>query len=266
MDGDYLQIGKEAAKLGGRELRRFWGRAKELYTKSSSVDLVTEADQASERAILEFLQRESPHCPCLSEEGAGAGEKERSGLQWVIDPLDGTTNYAHGYPQVAVSIALVEEGFTLVGVVYDPLRDELFEGMKGKGAHCNGEKLVVSSTGQLQKSLLATGFSYERGDFERAKYAPFCYLTHRSRGVRRGGSAALDLAYVAMGRLDGFWESGLQAWDMAAGRLLVQEAYGKITGWLGEEYDLWQGTIVASNGALHEPFLEALAKGSSCLG
>lgn len=257
-DEDCLQVACEAAKAGGQQLRRLWGKAKALYTKSSIADIVTEADKASEEAILEILAKYTPHYATLSEE-SGASSHTHSEFLWVVDPLDGTTNYSHSYPMISISIALLCQNAPLAAVVYDPLHNELFCCLQASGAYLNDTMIRASAIGSLERSLLATGFPYDRKTRKDDNYAQFCYMTHHCHGVRRGGSAALDLAYVAAGRLDGFWEKGLKVWDIAAGILLIQEAGGLVSGWQGEAIDLWSGSIVATNGHLHAALCQGLA-------
>jgi len=243
---------RAAAFAGALQLERHFGHLTCVRSKSIAGDLVTEADEASEKEILAVIRKDFPkHC-VLSEE-SGWQEAENANALWVIDPLDGTTNYAHGYPIFAISIAFAFEGDVKVAVIYDPTRKELFSAIKNLGAYLNGTKIGVSNESRLEKSLLATGFPYDR----KAKtgydtnYPQFCNLTADSQGVRRGGAAALDLAYVAAGRLDGFWESGLKPWDMAAGALLVEEAKGQVTTYAGKKFRLDAPNILATNSHLH---------------
>jgi myo-inositol-1(or 4)-monophosphatase len=187
-----------------------------------------------------------------------AGSENR--FLWAVDPLDGTTNFAHRYPAFAVSIGLLIDGEPAVGVVYEPLRDELFFAARGLGAFLNYRPIRVSATEGLAKSLLVTGFAYDRRETDDNNYAEFCHFTHLSQGVRRGGSASLDLAYVAAGRLDGYWERGLSPWDIAAGIVLVREAGGTVSAYDGSPFDIDSGRILASNGLLHTAMINELAK------
>jgi myo-inositol-1(or 4)-monophosphatase len=177
---------------------------------------------------------------------------------WAIDPLDGTTNYAHGYPIAAVSIGLLIEGIPQVGVVYNPFKNELFRAAKGLGATLNYRPIGVSQTSELSKSLLVSGFAYDRCTTKDNNYAEFCYLTHLTQGVRRSGSASLDLTEVACGRLDGYWERGIRPWDVTAGIVLVEEAGGKVSAYDGSEIDLRSGRILATNGRIHANLSQAL--------
>jgi myo-inositol-1(or 4)-monophosphatase len=213
-------------------------------------------DQRAEALILERIRRAFPDDAILAEEqGAATG---RSGRRWIVDPLDGTTNYAHGLPLFGVSIALESARRLVLGVVYDPERDELFVAERGGGATLNDAPIRVSATGALEQSLLVTGFPYnirETADTNLAEYAAFSL---RARAVRRLGSAVIDLAYVACGRFDGYWELRLGAWDVAAGAVLVEEAGGRITGIDGGALDVDAPTLLATNGMIHDAMLEAL--------
>lgn len=245
------EIALQAAEKGGAILKKYWGKLPSVEYKLHPSDLVTIADKEAEAAVINHLLTHFPDHAILAEESGTAGAKDAS-FTWIIDPLDGTTNYTHQYPMVAIAIALQQEGEIVLGIVYNPIYEELFIAERGKGAFFNGEKMRVSTTADLQNGLLATGFAYDRQLVPETNYSQFCHLTHISQGVRRGGSAALDLAYVAAGRLDGFWERGLKPWDLAAGKLLVEEAGGRVTGYEMAPFDLFSGKIVASNGVLHE--------------
>lgn len=245
-----LETAIHAAKQGGDVLRRYWGKLAGYREKSTRGDLVTEADQASEDVVLGLIREAYPRHAIVAEE-SGAHEGVSSPYLWAVDPLDGTTNYAHTYPQVAVSIGVLQEGEPVVAVVYNPIIDELFTAAKGGGAYLNGEPIHVSPVDRVSSSLLATGFAYDRRDTDDNNYEEFCELTSNCHGVRRDGAAAIDLAYVAAGRFDGFWERGLKIWDVAAGALLVNEAGGKVTGYHNEPVDLNSGWILATNGRIH---------------
>ncbi len=214
-------------------------------------DFVTEMDKRSECMITERLRGEFPAIGIYAEESGAAGSMESF---WVIDPLDGTTNFIHGYPAFSVSIALYDGGETVLGFVYDPLKKELFEAAKGDGAFLNGKKIMVSKAERLEEALLGTGFPFSVHRFIDPYLATFKELFLESRGVRRAGSAALDLAHVAAGRLDGFWELYLKPWDMAAGALIVREAGGTVTDFFGGDGYLSAGHIVAAP----EPVLEKI--------
>ena len=251
-----LDVATEAAKAGAEQLKKYWRNISNLRQKSFSSDLVTEADEKSEQAILKVLTHYFSTHHILSEE-AGANEISSS-FSWGIDPLDGTTNYAHHYPVFAISIGLLYQGQPILGVIYHPIAEEMFTAYQGGGAYLNGEKIKVSKTKELDKSLLATGFAYDRASREDNNYAEFSHLTNLTHGVRRGGSAALDLAYVACGRLDGYWESGIKIWDIAAGVALIQEAGGKVSDYDLSALDYYSGRILASNSLLQKRLSESL--------
>lgn len=246
----FLDIATEAALAGGAILQRYWGKLTAVEQKGRPGDLVTEADKASEAAVLAVIQRHLPDHAILAEESGQRGQGDGAYL-WAIDPLDGTTNYAHQYPFSAVSVGLLIQGKPAVGVVYDAFHQDLFRAARGLGATLNRQPIQVSSTDRLGDSLLVTGFAYDRRETPDNNYAEFCHFTHLTQGVRRGGSAAMDLAYVACGRLDGYWERGLSPWDLAAGVVLVEEAGGRVTAYDQTPFDIKTGRILASNGHLH---------------
>lgn len=252
-----LDIATEAALAAGTLLQDYWGNLETIEEKGRPGDLVTEADKAAEAAVLKVLQRHVPNHNILAEEAGQVGNWESAYL-WAIDPLDGTTNYAHQYPASTVSIGLLIDGVPQVGAIFDPFRQELFRAARGLGATCNRRPIRVSTTADLGKSLLVTGFAYDRQKTADNNYAEFCYLTHLTQGVRRSGSASLDLAYVACGRLDGYWERGLSPWDVAAGVVIVEEAGGNVTAYDGGPFQLRSGRILATNGPLHGPLQTAL--------
>ena len=251
-----LDVAVAAARRAGGILRWHLERGVEARTKNSPIDLVTEADKASEASIVPMLAQAFPHHRILSEEGGG--NHADSEWVWIVDPLDGTTNFAHGYLNFAVSIALQRAGATVVGVVYDVMRDELFAARQGAGAHCNGRPIKVSSTPRLERSLLTSGFPYDRQTNSHNNMDHFADLLMRTHSVLHSGSAALDLAAVACGRLDGYWEFKLSSWDYAAGWLLVLEAGGRVTGPEGEHVDMQKGDLVATNGHIHDELLARL--------
>ncbi len=253
-------IAVRAAEAGGATLSRYFGRlaAHQVREKGSSGNLVTEADLAAERAVLALLEAETPDYGVLAEE---SGRRQRPGdFEWCVDPLDGTTNFAHGYPFFATAVALCWRGRPVVAALAVPVLGELYRAAHGLGAFCNGQPIRVSECRSIGESLLVTGFAYDRSSRLDNNYAEFAWFTHRSHGVRRGGAATVDLAFVASGRLDGYWERGLAPWDLAAGTLLVQEAGGVVSGYGGEPLDLASGRVVASGPALHRPLLEGLAQ------
>jgi myo-inositol-1(or 4)-monophosphatase len=255
----FLDVATEAALAAGAVLQKYWGNLETVKEKGRPGDLVTEADAAAEAVVLEILDRHFPDHQVLAEESGKQGN-EASQYLWAIDPLDGTTNYAHQYPFFATSIGLLADGVPQVGVIFDPFRQELFRAAKGLGATRNRQPISVSTTDNLANSLLVTGFAYDRHETVDNNYAEFCHLTHLTQGVRRAGAASLDLAYVACGRLDGYWERGLSPWDIAAGVLLVEEAGGKVTAYDQTPFDLHSGRILATNGSLHQPLSDALLK------
>jgi myo-inositol-1(or 4)-monophosphatase len=246
----------EAARRAGAYLREHRHGVHTVDRKTSAINLVTEIDRGAEALIVRLLRDRFPDHGVLAEEGGeirGAGRH-----QWIVDPLDGTTNFVHGLPIYAVSIGLVEEGRQTLGIVYDPTLDECFVAERGDGATLNDRSLGVSATATVDESLLATGFPYnirETADTNLAEYAAFA---RRCRVVRALGSAALCLAWVAAGRLDGYWELRLGAWDVAAGALLVEEAGGRVTGLDGSPLDLAAPSVVASNGAIHAEIVDTL--------
>ncbi len=255
-----LNFAIQTARDAGRVLSERFGRATLQVTHKGDIDLVTEADLAAERLIIERIQSYYPRHTVLAEESSAgvAREESASEYRWIVDPLDGTTNYAHGYPCFCVSIALERAGEFVIGVVYDPTRDELFAAEQGGGATLNARPIRVSAIDDLSRALLCTGFPYDvrdRGDFARH----FTNFIMHAQGVRRDGSAALDLAYVAAGRFDGFWEEGLRAWDVAAGKILIEEAGGRVTHYDGKSFDVFTPPIVVSNGLVHEAMMHVLA-------
>ncbi len=249
-----IELAKAAALAAGRLQREhFEGHIK--VSHKGEIDLVTEIDLQSERLILELLA--SSGIPVLGEEIAKA---EPSGLYWLVDPLDGTTNYAHGFPWFAVSIALMEDKEPIAGVVYHVMLDELFWAERNKGAFLNGRRLKVSETKRLGEALLATGFPYNVHQKPDKVVKAFHDFLVRAQGIRRAGAAALDLAYLACGRFDGFWEPLLKPWDTAAGMLLVLEAGGRVTDFLGQTYDPFVPHILATNGLIHEEMIPITSK------
>ena len=252
----------DLAREAGAILRNGLDRPRELDFKSRA-DLVTDIDLASERLLVAALREHFPTHAILAEEGGG--EAQTAGYLWLVDPLDGTTNYAHGYPVFSVTLALLHQGELELGVVYDPLRDECFTAERGRGAWLNGRRLRVSSTAGLRLALLSTGFPYHRFTSADTNIAQFNAMIMQCQGVVRSGSAALDFAYVAAGRSDGHWELGLRPWDSAAGALLVREAGGRVSDWHGDAYTPWNERVVATNDALHAQVLDVLTARSGAL-
>ncbi len=247
-----LDAAISAAREAGEVLREGFGWQHSVRYKGE-VDLVTEVDEQAERVIREILLGAFPAYGMLAEEGGAlVGEED---ARWIVDPLDGTTNYAHGLPIFCVSIALERADKVVLGVVHDPMREETYAAERGRGATLNGEPIRVSGTDEPIRALIATGFPYDRIEMPKALdlFGRFAALT---RGMRRLGSTALDLCYVAAGKLDGYYERGIWAWDIAAGSLILEEAGGKVTDYRGGELDLESREIVASNGALHPAMTE----------
>jgi myo-inositol-1(or 4)-monophosphatase len=236
-----------AAKRAGEVLRASFG-TEHTITYKGEVDLLTEVDEEAERVIREELLGTFPTYGMLAEEGGEQTGEE--GVRWIVDPLDGTTNYAHGLPIFCVSIALERAGKVVLGVVHDPMGEETFVAERAGGAALNEEPITVSETDELIRALIATGFPYDRSEMPEALEL-FGRLAESTQGMRRLGSAALDLCYVAAGRLDGYYERGIWPWDLAAGSLILEEAGGTVTGYRGEVLDLDGREIVASNGRLH---------------
>jgi myo-inositol-1(or 4)-monophosphatase len=255
--GELREVCAEAARCGGAVLRERWGKARTIELKGG-IDLVTDADRASEVALLELLAAKAPGAHVLAEEsgasGAGAG-----GLRFFVDPLDGTTNYAHGVPHFAVNVAVSDARGLAAGATYDPLRDELFTAARGEGATLGGAPIGVSGRSELAGSLLVTGFPYDVHERYEYPLRLFGAFVRRARAVRRFGSAALDLAYVACGRFDGFWELALKPWDVAPGILIAREAGALVTDMSGGDRMLETGDILAATPALHRPMLEVIS-------
>lgn len=252
----YLTTAVNIAREGGALLAQLFKRPKEISYKRPS-DLVTNADRRSEALILERLQSYFPKHAIVAEE-SGASKTE-SDFCWYVDPLDGTTNFAHGFPVFCVSLGLAYRGATIAGVVYDPIREELFAAERGAGAYLNNARIQVSETRKLSESLLATGFPpfANNHDLNIRFYQAFTRLSH---GVRRAGSAALDLCSVAAGRFEGFWELRLNPWDKAAGSLIVAEAGGRVTDLAGGPFNLLADEIFASNGHVHGQICEVFTE------
>ncbi|MCU0595745.1 MAG: inositol monophosphatase [Desulfobacterota bacterium] len=250
-----LSAARQIALEAGALLKGFLGRITQIAHKSET-DLVTEADLQSEKLILESLGRRFPGDSVLTEESGAHGHGSKR--VWLIDPLDGTINFAHELPFFAVSMGLQVEGETVVGVVYSPCTQECFEGAKGVGAFLNQRPITVSKTTELIHSLLATGIPYTVRQNPGDIFRRFSNLTLRSRGVRRIGSAALDLCYVAAGRFAGYWEQDLNPWDTAAGAFFVEEAGGRVTDFEGNPFNPFLKTILATNSLIHEDMMAAL--------
>jgi myo-inositol-1(or 4)-monophosphatase len=245
-----LQAACRAALVGGSIIHKLYNTPHTIEMKGI-INLVTEADVASESAIIASLNEDVPGIDIMAEESAGDNLKAPTGSVWVIDPLDGTTNFAHGFPFFAVSIALLKDGVPQVGVVYCPMQDELFAACRGTGAWLNGTTIQTTNTKFLVEALVATGFPYDIHKYLDDVLGQMRAILPKVRDVRRPGAAAVDLAYVACGRLDGFWEMDLQPWDTAAGWLLVTEAGGVVTDFAGQTYSPFVPEILAANSPLH---------------
>lgn len=249
----------KAAKEAGKIILHYYSKNVNALNKKNTYNLVTKADIAAEKTIINIIKNKYPNHSILTEESGR--RKNKSDYCWIIDPLDGTNNFYHKYPMFCVSIALYKNESPLIGLVFDPLRKELFYAEKNKGAFLNNKEIKVSNADNLNKSLLALGFYYERGLLMRkslAQMKKFFYA--KVHGIRRTGSAALDLCYTACGRFDGYWELKLNPWDYAAGSLIVMEAGGKITDTQGGKYNLMMKNIVASNGKIHKDMIRILKK------
>ncbi|MDY6856219.1 MAG: inositol monophosphatase family protein [Thermodesulfobacteriota bacterium] len=259
MDG-ILEVALYAALNGGKILKENFGKSFKIDFKGE-INLVTHIDRLSEETIVDIIRDRYPDHQILAEESEG--KKSESKYRWIIDPLDGTTNYAHGFPFFCVSIALEKDSEIILGIIYDPLLEELFIAEKDKGAYLNKKKITVSSTEDLIHSLLATGFPYDLRETDENNLDHFSNFIMSAQAVRRAGSAALDLCYVAMGRFDGFWELKLSPWDVAAGSLIVKEAGGIVTDFKGRGFDIYSKEIVASNKKIHKEMVEVLKKGKN---
>ncbi len=256
---DYLSVAIDFARRAGKTQMDHLGRVKQIERKGA-INLVTEVDKLCEKLIFEGIHSAFPDHDVLGEEGIA--ERRKSEFRWIVDPLDGTTNYAHSFPFFGVSIALEHKEDIVCGVVYDPVRDEIFAAEKGKGATLNGSPVRVSVAPNLKESLLATGFAYSVQEKGRPDNLDnFEAFIKTALAVRRPGAAAIDLAYVACGRLDGFWELFLKPWDIAAGIIIIREAGGKVTDFDGAPIDVYGTEILASNGKIHKEMIEVLSAG-----
>ncbi len=249
-------VALEAAREAGRLLRENLGRANAVEFKGE-IDLVTEMDRKAEELIVGRLASAFPDHSIIAEEREGV--ERASPYRWIVDPLDGTTNYAHGYPVFCVSIAFEAEGQVILGVVYNPVLEETFLAEKGRGATLNGRPIHVSGTERLERSLLATGFPYDIRRTRDNNLNHFCNFALKAQAIRRAGSAALDLCYVGCGRFDGYWELRLKPWDVAAGSLIVKEAGGMVTTFDGGPFTIYSDNIVASNGRIHREMIQVLS-------
>ena len=255
---DFQELAIQAVRESGR-IQKDWLRKDKRIELKGAINLVTEVDRRCEQRIIEIIKKAFPGHNILTEETPMP--ELPSPYRWIIDPLDGTTNYAHGYPCFCTSLALELEGEVIVGAIYDPLLDELFTAQKGKGAFLNNERLAVSKTDRLTNALICTGFPYDLRKSRVNNLDHFNNFVMKARAIRRDGSAALDLCYVAAGRFDGFWELKLYAWDVAAGKLLIEEAGGRVTDFRGGSLDIYGKEILATNGRIHGEMIKVLRKG-----
>ena len=251
-----LQTAKQAAYQAGQMIRSRIGKLKRVRYKGA-INIVTDVDEKAEAMIVGLLKKSYPDYGILAEESP---EQIKGDNKWIIDPLDGTTNFAHGFPFFAVSIALERAGETVLGVVYDPVRDEMFYAEKGKGAFLNKKRISVSTVNKMGQSFLATGFAYDFKAKKQNNLNHFSNFLMVSMAVRRAGAAALDLCYVACGRFDGFWELGLSPWDTAAAEFIIREAGGKVTDISGKKFSNYGKSIVASNNLMHKKMINILGK------
>lgn len=252
-----LQLAIESAHKAGEILLGFYEKNVRIERKGR-IDLVTEADIASEKAVIDLIRQNMPADLILSEESNPTLDKISEAGMWVIDPLDGTTNFAHGFPWFCISIAYVERGEPVLGVIYLPIQKELFYAIRGCGAWLNGRKIAVSTASELSNALLATGFPYDIQKQAKRVLSAFGAVITNVQGIRRAGAAAIDLAYVACGRLDGFWEINLKPWDTAAGILLLTEAGGMVSDFKGNDYSIFYPELLATNTKLHELMIKTL--------
>lgn len=259
--GALLETATAASQEAGSLLREYAGAGFHIEYKNP-INLVTDADRAAEQCVIDRIKAHFPTHRFLAEE-RGRLEEAQSPYLWIIDPLDGTTNFAHGYPAYCVSIGLEYEGRCVLGAIFDPSRNELFTAIEHQGARLNGRLVHVSNTMTLDRSLLVTGFAYDIRETPRNNLDHFVKFALKAQGLRRTGSAALDLCYVAAGRFDGFWEVRLNPWDMAAGAVIVREAGGRLTDFSGKDLSIYGQELVASNGQIHEAMLAVLSQETS---
>ena len=254
-----INVAIEAAREAGKFLKYSVGKVRTIETKQGEErNLVSEIDRGSEEKIISLIKRHYPSHGILAEESGGSDPDAE--YLWIIDPLDGTTNFLHGLPVFSVTIGIARRGEIIAGVVYDPNQDILYSAEKGSGAYMNGRRMKVSTTGKLIDSLLMTGFPYDVAQNPGQAVEHFVDFLMEAGGIRRFGSAAIDLCYVAAGRLDGFWEVNLNPWDMAAGILLVTEAGGKVSDFAGAPLSIFGKKVVASNGVIHDAMVSVLGK------
>jgi myo-inositol-1(or 4)-monophosphatase len=240
-----LEVCFKAAKAASIIIRKYYGREFEIK-KKGIINLVTEVDVLAQKAIVAVILKAFPKDSILAEEG-DLSKTKKANRRWVVDPIDGTTNFAHGYPRFCVSIAFEQKGIVECGVIHDPIMNEVFHAVRGKGAFLNKKRLKVSKINKLKEALLVTGFPYDLDDPETDNVPYFLHMLRKAQAIRRDGSAALNLAYIAAGRFDGFWELGLSPWDVAAGFLIIEEAGGKVTDFFGKKAPITCRNVVAGN-------------------
>ena len=253
-----LEFAVQLAFESGKIQKKYFQKTLSIMHKGE-IDLVTNVDFECQSRILELVEKAFPDDEVISEEKTNTYEAGKN--RWIVDPLDGTTNYAHGYPFFCTSIAYEVDGEIIIGVVYNPIMDELFFARKGEGSFFNGEKMGVSSVKEIKQALLATGFPYDVVTNPNNNLNHWTKFMMRAQALRRDGSAGLNLSYVAAGRFDGFWEVRLSPWDMAAGMLIVREAGGIITSLSGETFSLYEGGVLASNGLIHDQMVDVIREG-----
>ena len=251
-----VEVAIDAALAAGKIQRERADQIGEIRYKGHTADPVTEIDLLCEQEIIRRIRKVFPDHDFLAEESADTYSMKEADGKWIIDPLDGTLNYSHGYPCYCVSIALEYKGEIVVGVIYNPCLDELFVAEKGRGATMNSRPISVSQADQLQSSLLVTGFAPQLQESLNKNLEYFCRFMHACQAVRRPGSAAMDLCYTAMGRFEGFWEMKLKPWDVAAGTLIMQEAGGKVTRFDGSPVSIYDHEILATNGLVHQQMVD----------
>ena len=254
MVDDIIEISKRAGSI----IKKGFGTAFKIEYKTNESNLVTEIDKASEELIINFIKEKYPSHGILAEEGGNV--RKNSEYLWVVDPLDGTTNFAHGLPIFSVSIGVQKNGETIAGVVYDVMRDIVFSAEKGSGAYANSDKINVSKENKLEHSLLVTGFPYNVAENPEGAFERFITLTKKARGIRRLGSAAIDFCYLASGVFDGFWEVHLHPWDICAGKLIAEEAGGIVTDFDGNSIDIFSKKILSTNNKIHKQIIEVMEK------
>jgi myo-inositol-1(or 4)-monophosphatase len=256
---EYLEFAVELAREAGDVLKHYMGREKHVELKGQA-NLVTVADKESEALVIRRILDRYPNHAILAEESGSSGARDSKGSKWIIDPLDGTTNFAHQYPFFCVSIGFEQAGEIVCGAVYDPCRDEMFSAGRGLGSFVNGQPIRVSNIDQLSSALILTGFPYGVRQKMKTAISQFEAFLFASQAVRRGGSAALDLCYIAVGRCDGFWEMDLHPWDTAAGLVILEEAGGTVTDFDGNPFSIYEKQIVASNKKIHREMVDVLGR------